>query len=86
MKFFVSVIKIVAILLLAGGAITILADILDIIDTSLVVLFFVELGNINIPFDIFLRFPNVWIVLGYFIFKNLVIFGIDALKKAGADA
>jgi len=25
-------------------------------------------------------------VLGYFIFKNLVIFGIDALKKAGADA
>jgi hypothetical protein len=86
MKFFVSVIKIVAILLLAGGAITILADILDIIDTTLIVLFFIELGKINIPFDIFLRFPNVWIVLGYFIFKNIVIFGIDALKKAGADA
>jgi hypothetical protein len=81
MKFFVSVIKIAAIVLLASGAITILATILGILDTALIVLFFQQLTEINLPFEIFLNFPNVWLVIGYFIFKNLVVFGIDILKK-----
>jgi hypothetical protein len=81
MKFFVSVIKIAAIVLLASGAITILATILGILDTALIVLFFQQLAEINLPFEIFLNFPNVWLVVGYFIFKNIVVFGIDILKK-----
>jgi hypothetical protein len=81
MKFFVSVIKIAAIVLLASGAISILATLLGILDTALIVLFFQELTEINLPFEIFLNYPNVWLVIGYFIFKNLVVFGIDILKK-----
>jgi hypothetical protein len=81
MKFFVSVIKIAAIVLLASGAITILATILGILDTALIVSFFQQLTEVNLPFEIFLNFPNVWLVIGYFIFKNLVVFGIDILKK-----
>jgi len=81
MKFFVSVIKIAAIVLLASGAITILATILGILDTALIVSFFQQLTEVNLPFEIFLNFPNVWLVIGYFIFKNIVVFGIDILKK-----
>jgi hypothetical protein len=81
MKFFISVIKVAAIIALASAAITLLADILGILDTALIVAFFVELSNINIPFQIFLNFPNVWLIIGYFIFKNIVVFGIDILKK-----
>jgi uncharacterized membrane protein len=81
MKFFVSVIKIAAIVLLSSGAITILATILGILDTALIVAFFDQLTEIDIPFEIFLNYPNVWLIIGYFIFKNLVVFGIDILKK-----
>lgn len=81
MKFFVSVIKIAAIVLLASGAITILATILGILDTALIISFFQQLAEVNLPFEIFLNYPNVWLVIGYFIFKNLVVFGIDILKK-----
>jgi hypothetical protein len=81
MKFFVSVIKIAAIVLLASGAITILATILGILDTALIVSFFQQLTEVNLPFEIFLNFPNVWLIVGYFIFKNIVVFGIDILKK-----
>lgn len=80
-KFLVQAIKIAAIVLLASGAITILANILGIIDTALIVAFFQELSEITIPFEILLDFPNVWLVVGYFIFKNIIIFGIDSLKK-----
>lgn len=86
MKLIVTSIKIAAIVLLASGAITILADILGIIDTTLIVAFFQQLAEISIPFSIFLNFPNVWIVIGYFIFKAIVMFGIDILKKQGANA
>lgn len=85
MKFFVSVIKIAAIVLLSSAAITILATILGILDTSLIVMFFQQLTEIQIPFEIFLNFPNVWLVIGYFIFKNIVVFGIDLLKKKVAE-
>jgi uncharacterized membrane protein len=81
MKFFVSVIKIAAIVLLASGAITILATIVGILDTALIVAFFQQLTEVNLPFEIFLNYPNVWLIIGYFIFKNLVVFGIDILKK-----
>ena len=81
MKFFVNVIKVAAIVLLSSGAITILATILGILDTALIVSFFQQLTEVNLPFEIFLNFPNVWLVIGYFIFKNLVVFGIDILKK-----
>jgi hypothetical protein len=81
MKFFVSVIKIAAIVLLSSGAITILATILGILDTALIVSFFQQLTEVNLPFQIFLNYPNVWLIIGYFIFKNLVVFGIDILKK-----
>jgi hypothetical protein len=81
MKFFISVIKVAAIVALASIAITTLSSILGILDTALIVLFFQQLLEINIPFETFLNFPNVWLVIGYFVFKNLVIFGIDILKK-----
>ena len=81
MKLFISAIKIAAILLLASGAITILATILGLLDTALIVSFFQQLTEIQIPFEIFINFPNVWLVIGYFIFKNIVVFGIDILKK-----
>lgn len=82
-NFIVQAIKLAAIILLAGAAITILSTILGIIDTALIVSFFQQLTQITIPFDIFLNFPNVWLVIGYFIFKNIVMFGIQSLKKAG---
>jgi hypothetical protein len=37
-------------------------------------------SEITIPFDIFLDFPNFWIVLGYFSFKYVVVLGIDTVK------
>lgn len=86
MKLLVSVIKIATILLLAGAAITILAFLLDIIDTTLIVAFFQQLTEITIPFETFLNFPNVWIVFGYFLFRNIVVFGIDTLKKGRSNA
>jgi hypothetical protein len=58
-----------------------LATILGILDTALIVSFFQQLTEVNLPFEIFLNFPNVWLVVGYFIFKNIVVFGIDILKK-----
>jgi hypothetical protein len=82
-NFIVQAIKLAAIVLLAGGSISILGNILGIIDTALIVSFFQQLTLITIPFDIFLNFPNVWLVIGYFIFKNIVMFGIQSLKKAG---
>lgn len=85
MKLFVTVIKIGAIVLLSSAAIGILATILGILDTSLIVIFFQQLTEIQIPFEIFINFPNVWIVIGYFIFKNIVVFGIDILKKKVAE-
>jgi hypothetical protein len=81
-KLIIDAIKISAILLLASGAITILATILGVLDTALIVSFFQQLTLITIPFDIFLNFPNVWLVIGYFIFKNIVMFGIQSLKRA----
>jgi hypothetical protein len=81
MKFFISVIKTAAIVALASIAITTLSAILGILDTALIVLFFQQLLEINISFDMFLNFPNVWLIIGYFIFKNLVVFGIDILKR-----
>jgi hypothetical protein len=86
MKLIISALKVAAIVLLASGAITILADILGIIDTTLIVAFFVQLSEISIPFSIFLDFPNFWIVMGYFIFKAIVMFGIDILKKQASNA
>jgi uncharacterized membrane protein len=81
-NFIIQAIKIAAVVLLASGAITILATILGIIDTALIVAFFVQLSEITIPFDIFLNYPNVWLIIGYFIFKNIVMFGIQSFKKA----
>jgi hypothetical protein len=81
-NFIVQAIKISAIILLASGAISILATILGVIDTALIVSFFQQLTLITIPFDIFLNYPNVWLVIGYFIFKNIVMFGIQSLKRA----
>jgi hypothetical protein len=86
MKLLVTVIKIATILILASAAITILATIIGIIDTTLIVAFFQQLSEVNIPFEIFLNFPNVWIVLGYFIFRNIVVFGINTLKKGTSNA
>lgn len=86
MKILISTLKVAAIVLLAGTAITLLADLLNLIDTSLIVAFFSQLGEINIPFEIFLDFPNVWLIIGYFIFKSIVIFGIDILKKGNQNA
>jgi hypothetical protein len=80
MKLLVTAIKIGAILVLASGAITILAFLLNIIDTTLIFMFFEQLTQINIPFEIFLNFPNVWIVIGYFMFKFMVVLGIDTIK------
>jgi uncharacterized membrane protein len=81
-NFIVQAIKIAAIILLASGAISILATILGVLDTALIVSFFQQLTQITIPFDIFLNFPNVWLIIGYFIFKNIVMFGIQSLKRA----
>jgi hypothetical protein len=81
MKLFISVIKVAAIVALASIAISAVAGILGILDTALIVLFFQQLLEINIPFETFLNFPNVWLVIGYFVFKSLVVFGIDILKK-----
>jgi len=85
MKLFVTVIKIAAIVLLSSAAIGILATILGLLDTALIVSFFQQLTEIQIPFEIFINFPNVWLVIGYFIFKNIVVFGIDILKKKVAE-
>jgi hypothetical protein len=71
---------------LASGAITILAFIIGIIDTTLIVAFFQQLTEVTIPFEIFINFPNVWIVIGYFIFKSIVVFGINTLKKGSSNA
>lgn len=79
-KFLVQAIKIAAIVLLSGGAITILATILGLLDTALIVAFFQQLTEITIPFEILLNYPNVWLVVGYFLFRNLIVFGIDTLK------
>jgi len=79
-KFLVQAIKIAAIVLLSGGAITILATILGLLDTALIVAFFQQLSEITIPFEILLNYPNVWLVVGYFLFRNLIVFGIDTLK------
>ncbi len=79
-KFLVQAIKIAAIVLLSGGAITILATILGLLDTALIVAFFQQLSEITIPFEILLNYPNVWLVIGYFLFRNLIVFGIDTLK------
>jgi hypothetical protein len=81
MKFFISVIKVAAIVALASIAISTLSSILGILDTALIVLFFQQLLEIDLSFEIFLNFPNVWLIIGYFIFKNLVVFGIDILKR-----
>jgi hypothetical protein len=86
MKLLVTVIKIATILILASGAITILAFIIGIIDTTLIVAFFQQLTEVTIPFEIFINFPNVWIVIGYFIFKSIVVFGINTLKKGSSNA
>jgi len=79
-KFLVQAIKIAAIVLLSGGAISILATILGLLDTALIVAFFQQLSEITIPFEILLNYPNVWLVVGYFLFRNLIVFGIDTLK------
>lgn len=79
-KFLVQAIKIAAIVLLSGGAITILATILGLLDTALIVAFFQQLSEITIPFEILLNYPNVWLVVGYFLFRNIIVFGIDTLK------
>jgi hypothetical protein len=81
MKLLITAIKIGTMVLLASGAITILAFLLDIIDTTLIYAFFVQFGEITIPFDIFLNYPNFWIVLGYFLFKGAVVLGIDTVKS-----
>lgn len=81
MKLFISVIKVAAIIALASIAISTLSAILGILDTALIVLFFQQLLEIDLSFEMFLNFPNVWLVIGYFVFKNLVVFGIDILKK-----
>ena len=67
--------------LLASSAITILAFLLDIIDTTLIYAFFVQFEEITIPFEIFLNYPNFWIVMGYFLFKGAVVLGIDTVKS-----
>jgi hypothetical protein len=86
MKLLVTVIKIATILFLASSAITILAFIIGIIDTTLIVAFFQQLSEVTIPFEIFINFPNVWIIIGYFIFKAIVVFGINTLKKGTSNA
>jgi hypothetical protein len=86
MKLLVTVIKIATILILASGAITILAFIIGIIDTTLIVAFFQQLTEVTIPFEIFINFPNVWIIIGYFMFKGIVVFGINTLKKGTSNA
>jgi hypothetical protein len=81
MKLLITAIKIGTMVLLASGAITILAFLLEIIDTTLIVVFFQQFGEIDIPFEIFLNYPNFWIVLGYFLFKGAVVLGIDTVKS-----
>jgi hypothetical protein len=80
MKLLISGLKIATMVLLAGSAITILAFLLDIIDTTIIFAFFGLFEEITIPFDIFLNYPNFWIVLGYFLFKGAVVLGIDTVK------
>jgi hypothetical protein len=80
MKLLISAIKIGTLIALSIGAITTIAFLLDIIDTSLISIFFVQLSEISIPFEIFLNYPNFWIVMGYFMFKGIVVLGIDTIK------
>lgn len=80
MKLLISGLKIATMVALASGAIVILAFLLDIIDTTIIFAFFGLFTEITIPFDIFLNFPNFWIVMGYFSFKYVVVLGIDTVK------
>jgi hypothetical protein len=80
MKLLIASIKIGTLIALSIGAITVLAFLLDIIDTSLISIFFTQLTEITIPFDIFFNYPNFWIVMGYFMFKGIVVLGIDTVK------
>jgi hypothetical protein len=81
MKLLITAIKIGTMVLLASSAITILAFLLDIIDTTLIFAFFEQFEEITIPFEIFLNYPNFWIVMGYFLFKGAVVLGIDTVKS-----
>jgi uncharacterized membrane protein len=81
MKLIISSLKIITFITLASGAIGILAFLLNELDTTLVFAFFELLGQINIPFDIFFNYPNVWILFGYLSFKFIVILGINMIKS-----
>lgn len=81
MKLIISSLKIITFITLSGGAIAILSTLLAETDTTLIFAFFTLLEQINIPFDIFFNFPNVMIVFGYVIFKNIVVLGINMIKS-----
>jgi hypothetical protein len=81
MKLIISSLKIITFITLASGAIAILSFLLTELDTTLVFAFFTLLSEINIPFDIFFNFPNVWILFGYISFKAIVILGINMVKS-----
>lgn len=81
MKLIISSLKVITLITLASGAISILSFLLLEIDTTLIFVFFTLLGEINIPFSIFFNYPNFWILFGYFSFKAIVILGINMVKN-----
>lgn len=81
MKFIVQIMKIAAIVLLAISAITILGTLLGLIDTTLVVAVLSQFQYVGITFQNLGNYPNVWIVVGYLLFRNIILFGIDMFKE-----
>jgi hypothetical protein len=82
MDTFIKVFKVVVVLLVAGGSIVLVGDLVGLLNTSLIVAALSEIAAINLPLTLLTTYPNFWLLMGYLIFKGILVWTIDFFKRS----
>ena len=82
MDTFIKVFKVVVVLLVAGGSIILVGDLVGLLNTSLIVAALSEIASIQLPLTLLTTYPNFWLLMGYLIFKGILVWTIDFFKRS----
>lgn len=72
-----TIIKISIIVLFSTAALTLLTSLFNILDFSILLWFQKFIAGFTFPFTSLLDYPNLWLMISYFVMKSIFFFTLD---------
>lgn len=84
-KTLLNVLKIALIIFLVSGALIVVFELLEVIDTAMIVSVLQVIADVSLDIQLFIDgYPNFWLLVSYFIFKDIILLVIRNFKKKGS--